>query len=572
MKILKKSLLVVSTLALGLAISGCSKGNVVSNAYKIKVNAKVSEYESMNRIADLEVKNYSFIYDNGYERFIKYTTTDGATVVYDFIYNKEIFKTTEGVSTIYCYQDGTVLLITYTDGTKEMRMTNGEVLIQKGEYTSLNSYNAHYEDKVKGKEYSILYFVTEANTVGNREVNYYKLTWFGKKNSKKQTVIDDDSDSYKLEKVSADDVKIYKTGDTYFDEDNYYYYATTSQSIIFYGNKTNNVKVRLNYGGYGMNVRVLNNYSSNKALVQLAKSTSGTAKYDVKYSSSYYMLDTYLVDAKKGTYERLENFNYYITSSTLTTIGKVAVARDMYKIKDSVVYDEVNVLFDGNFNVLEDSSKYAYSSTYTDLGNGNYLTTYNSKTYLTNSEGKIKKIFDGNFLVVPKEKIVVLYTGSKITFIDYNGKYIIDDVINGGSVNLISDNEIYYTNNIDGESHIITINKKKIGDDRLAGYTIADYDTSIQSVYYASEMIRYNNYYNRYFYRLTLNDSDNNGTMDCFSARFVTYSGLELGMTDNVNYFKLIDADFDANGDDCEMYFAVQNLGSTYKIQIYEIK
>ena len=72
MKLFKKSLLIVSTLALGLAVSGCSKGNVVSNAYKIKVNAKTTEYESMNKIVDLEVKNYSFIYANGMEKFLKF--------------------------------------------------------------------------------------------------------------------------------------------------------------------------------------------------------------------------------------------------------------------------------------------------------------------------------------------------------------------------------------------------------------------------------------------------------------------------------------------------------------------
>lgn len=572
MKLFKKSLLIVSTLALGLAVSGCSKGNVVSNAYKIKVNTKTTEYESMNKIVDLEVKNYSFIYANGVEKFIKYTTNNGETVVYDFIYNKEVFKTTEEVNTIYCYHDGTVLLITYTDGTKEMRMTNGEVLIPKGEYVSLNSYDAHYEDKVKGNEYSILYFVTETNTVGNREVNYYKITWQGKKNSKKELVIDDDCDSYKLEKVTADDVKVYKTGDDYLGKDSYYNYANTNQSIIFYGNNTSNVTVRLNYGSYGTYSRVLMNYNSNKALVQLAKSTTSTSKYDVAVGSSYYLLDTFLVDAEKGTYERIDDFNYYISTSSLSTIGKVAVARDVYKIKDKTVYDVVNICFDESFKVLETSSKYAYSSTYTDLGNGNYLTTYNSKTYLTNSQGKIKKIYSGNFYVVPKEKIIVISSGSKLSFIDFNGKYITDDVISGNSVNHISDNEIYYTSSVDGESHIITFENKKIVDDRLAGYTIEDSDTTIQNVYYASEMIRYNNYYNRYFYRLTLNDLDNNGIMDNFSATFTTFSGASLGKTDNVNYFKKMDVDFDADGDSCEMYFATQTLDSTYRIQIYELK
>ena len=96
MKIVKKSLIVASTLALGLVMTGCNKKNVNINKDNIIKTSSFSPVKSAYNQRTVRVKSYSKLS----ERFVQYKTVNDETVVYDVITNKEIYTTSDKVASI----------------------------------------------------------------------------------------------------------------------------------------------------------------------------------------------------------------------------------------------------------------------------------------------------------------------------------------------------------------------------------------------------------------------------------------------------------------------------------------
>ena len=571
MKLVKKALLVASSLSLGLTLVGCSRSKVIDNSYIYNIEYTDKQYSNLSKLFEAEIKSYTLKGD----RFLYITTKDSEVYLYDFIYDKVVFKTSEAVSSLYVYNGNTVMLITYDDGknTKELRFTNGEVIVDRGDYITLNTYDITTESNKKEKDYKKLYFAVEKNTPGARDLMYYEVSFKGIRNTNKSIVLDNNPETYTTKKVNAEDVRKFKAGDEYIIDGDYYTNAYINDTYIFYNSSSNQVTGELYLGGTS-NRKIITNSSTMKAIIQTTRQAN-SSKYDVKVGNSYYYLDTYFVDEKTGEYERVDNFKYYLIDSATSSLSSNLVVRGAYEIVDNMLVNKTNILINKSFKVVEDSTNKAFGTSYYDLGSGNYLTSYDSRTFIVNSNGDIKKAFNGSYTIVENGKAIAIKNGTKLTFIDFNGNYITDDVYaigQYGSVERVDGNKLYYSNTKDEKNHLVTFKNGKITLDEEVDYIIKSYNTDITSVSMSLADNYYNNYDYQCYYRLTLNDRNTDGYYDEFKMNFYKNDGSVIGETDYAYASNYINYATDKLGDNCNYIILDKTDGITKSVSVYKIK
>lgn len=570
MKLVKKSLLVASTLALGLTITGCSKKSSMmtkSNTYKFGTNYSLNNLEKKFSETVKSV-NYAS------SRFIRYTNTNDETVFYDFVMDKVVFKTSEKVISIYPYLDNTALLITYDDEkqTKEVVMTNGKVLVERGEYLGINVYSTRETYSYKEKNYKEFYAVINKHQAGEYTLDYYKVTIKGIKNSDKDLIMDKNPDGYEIVSATADEIKKYKAGDNVLADNDSYSYGANGNYINFYNQGSRKTKVQLSKSS-SASYKIYMNESTGKALVQFRESTSNT-NYDISIGGNKYLLDTYLVDTKAGTYKKLDNFKYYFfgdQESSYDVAGGTIVYNVGYIVDNMVPY-YINIFFDGDYKVSQDDQTYAYGTSYRDLGTGYYLTIFNGANYLTDKSGKIKKIFKGNVTYLKDAKVIALNYNNKLSFIDFKGNYITEDYIAvSGTPTAINGKTLYYTA-VDGSKHVIDFENSKLIRNEEVEYTLGSASTDITSASNAVELRMYNSANNDYFYFIDLIDNNGDNYKEAFTLTFYDKDVKEIGKIENV-----ISSDYtstyNSEGKDCNFYFVYEYNDDvdTYKIAVYEL-
>ena len=569
MKLFKKALIVASTLSLGLTLAGCSRSKVIDNAYIRKIEYTEKQYNNLSKLFDSEIKTYT-IKNN---RFLYITTKTSEVYLYDFIYDKVVFKTSEDVSSVYVYNSDTVMLITYNDEkkTKELRLTNGEVLIERGDYITLNSYDIKTDTIRKEKEYKKLYFATEKNTPGSRELNYYELTFKGIKNSEKEIVIDNNPENYTIKKVSAEEARKFDVGEEYTVDGTYYSYTTISGNLVFYNTTSGKVVAEFNTGStYN---KILYNSSTMKAIIQTRR-TANSNKYDIRIGTSYYYLDTYFVNAKTGEYELVDNFKYYLYDCSSSSLSGNIVCYGAYEIIDNTIACKTNILINKSFKVVEESTNKAFGTSYYNLGNGNYLTYYDNRTFIVNANGDIKKVFNGSYTIIEDAKAIAITNNNKLTFIDFKGKYITDDVfeITSNSLQTVNGNSVFYQNAKDQKNHLVTFKNGKLISNEEVDYTVTSYSNNITSVTMSLADNYYNNYNYKCFYRLTLNDRNTDGYYDEFKMNFYKNDGAVIGGTDNATKSTYLANKTDDLGDNCDYIILEKTDGITNGIMVYKLK
>lgn len=481
MKIVKKSLLLASTLALALAVTGCQKNNLLKGVKPQRLGVAPTQISKSTLKGSFEEVRY---YNTLGSRYIKYTTAQGKTAVYDYKAEKEVFSTEENVNTIYLYSE-VILLINYSDGTQEMRFIDGTSIYEKAKYDNIYAGNLETKYSFKLDNYEEIIAYTYNDEPGKDiEFTYYSIVYKGKKNENKKIV--QDYSSFTITKISADDVKKYHAGDTAIEDGSYYSSNVMGDTIVYFNTLSNKPIVGIDFdGGYKTVI------SKDKAILQIQTQTNYDGNYTVTDGNSYYNVDTYLINLKNGTYKRLNNFNYFLKNTTYTSFtDNYYCFRNAGKIegKEIICYNDITVsIKDGKIN---DNQKYVCSTSFIDLQNGNYLSYYNGMVFITNKNGEIKKEFEGYSTVFPKGKVIVISNGNKYRFIDFKGNYITDKAITATSKYDISLDTMYYKA-VDGVSHVITFADGKIATDDEVLYTVrsgyVDIDDIRSNVFYVEK-------------------------------------------------------------------------------------
>lgn len=562
MKLVKKSLFLTSIVALGLAVSGCQKkSNLLKDVHAMSLETAPTQYKTSTLKASFEnVRSYQTLGN----RYIRYLTVDGKTTVYDYISQKEIFSTEENVSTIYLYSE-VILLVTYSSGEQEMLFIDGTVIYEKGNYDNIFAGNIETKYTYKQDNYKEIIAYTYNDEPGKDiEYNYYSIMFKGKKNDNKAII--QDYSSITIKNLTIEDVKKYHAGDKIIEDENNYSVYESGDTLVYYDTSSNKSVLSIDIDGTYETV-----ISKDKALLQVAKTADGDDDFNVKDHDDFYFVDTYLLDLNNGTYKRLDNFDYYLLDSSYSSyttnyfyfrkVGKVVG-------NEIVMYDDITVsTSDGK---VCNSAKYAYTTSYVDLKNGNYITSYDGKVYITNSNGEIKKVFDGDYSIYPEGKVIALNRNGKCRFIDFKGNYVTDEAISVSYTFAISLDRMYYQTT-DGLDHVIKFTNGKIETDLevpySVTYTYVDFEDFRGNIYYVSK--------SNYYITATNLEFDSYGDTISCSLEFRNVNSDELiGTIENIT-----DWSYASNYNDNHVYakyvFAsgtVDTMTNSYTLSIYEIE
>ncbi|MCR5308332.1 MAG: hypothetical protein K6E24_05000 [bacterium] len=355
MKIVKKSLLVATTLALGLAMTGCKKNTLLKDINVSKLSTNDVSYKNLNQVFNQSVKHYDVR-----DSFITYITENDETVFYNYILEKELFRTTEKIDYITTYNHGKVLYIRYddTDRTEEYRTIDGDVLVERGKYFLLSDISIKTEYPSKADAYYEETFKLKSKKVGEEVVTkYYKLTTKAAKNANKRLV---ETGEFTLTEIAEKDAQIYNDGDAYLVDGESYSYNITSDGVIFYNYDSHKATLTLEKDDT-TTAKVF--MFKEKAIVQLIKNVNGMGKYNLFYNNNYYLIDTFACDAKKGTYERLENFDYYIGNvNSSTKLSHQLLLYSAGLIVDNKVVAYNDICLNSSFKVIQDDQMMFYAT------------------------------------------------------------------------------------------------------------------------------------------------------------------------------------------------------------------
>ncbi|MCR5461875.1 MAG: hypothetical protein K6E87_02290 [bacterium] len=548
MKIVKKSLIITSALALGLLVAGCGKKSVVindRNAYKMSELSKYDKYDTFkSNVLNVRVKSHQVLSN----RIVWYVTTNDETIIYDYMSNKVLYSTFDKVKSIAEYVDHNILMIKFndSDNSRMLIATNGTVLAEKDKYYDIGpSVISNKENKKKDNYSERIFYVLTKKTGSSSVVKYYKLVKAGVKNYRGK-LIEDLSLNYTLTEISEDEARKYKKGDSYPTSDEKYMYEcyddTSNKLLRFYDESTSKTILTMKYNGGSRKVIVL----KDKAIVQFYSETTANDNYDVCFNDTYLNVETYLVDLKNASYKKIDNFKYYLGYADYSTIetsddaeyAKYYTIENAGLIEKKTISKIVDIAIDNNAKVVQDDQKLVYYDTYYyDLGNGNYVVEENGTTYLTDKNGSIKKVFDGHSRVLYDSKVIVLYDSYsyyEVKLIDFKGNYIGNTIKSAGAT-IASDKEIFYKDKNDNSKlHLLKIDNASIVSDEIVDYAIST-STSISSLTNVkSEKDRYYNTYHYYFTAKPV-DKDNDEVTDYIDVTYYTIDGVELGKVSNVN-------------------------------------
>lgn len=560
MKLVKKSLILASTIALGLTITGCKKkSNILKDVKPSILETSPTQYSSQTlKVSFEEVRDYSTIGS----RYVRYLTAQGKTAVYDYKLGKEIFSTEEDVSSIYLYSE-VILLVTYLDGSQEMLFVDGTKIYEKATYDNIFAGNLEYKYTYKADNYEEIIAYTYNDEPGKDiEYNYYSITYKGKKTEDKKIV--KDYSSFTITKLTADDVKKYHEGDKVIEDGKYYSYATIGDTIVYYNTGSNKPVLSITANGTKRTI-----VSGTKAILQVQEDSDEYGNYDVYDGNDYYNIDTYLIDLKSGTYKRLDDFNYFLLDQATWAYTKnYFYFRHAGKIEGNnvICYNDITVCTSNG--KINDNQKYAYYTYYTDLKNGYYLTSYDSKVYLTNKNGEIKKVFEGSAKIFSVGKVIAIYSNNKYRFINFKGEYI-SDIMNINSTFDISLDSMYYRTT-DGKNCVMKFADGKIASTEEVDYSVTDIDTHVED-------IRSNIYYieeGNYYFKATSVTIDNYGdTTSCDLEFKQVGSDSSIGKMEGVTYWSSSVSTTD-EGKSAKYYFVcgeVSEMTASYTLSIYEI-
>lgn len=545
MKIVKKSLIITSALALGLLVAGCGKKSVVINKNNTYTKSNLTRYDKVNDFANklnIRVKKHSLLNNS---RMVWYVTTNDESVIYDIMSDKVIYKTFDKILSISQYLNNDLFMISFDDGdySRMLIASNGTVLAEKDNYANISAlYISEKENEKKNNFTEKTFYVLTKKNGESSKVKFYKLIKAGVKDYKGK-LIEDISLNYTLTEITEEEARKYKKGDLYPKSEYSFDYDDSGSELQFYDETSNRVVLTMNYGTSDKKVLIL----KDKALVQLYKETTSKDNYDVTYRDEYYNIETYIVDLKNASYKKADKFNYFIGESGISEVydgndneyPKYYILANAGLIEDRVVSNRLDIAIDNNIKVVQKDQKLVYEGSYFyDLGNGNYITEESGITYLTDKNGSIKKVFNGYSRVLYESKLVMIYDSysySEIKFIDFKGNYISDKNINTNGVTIVSDKEVYYKDAADStKRHLLKLDNKAIVSDEIVDYEIYNSTTISSATSISSEKDRYYSTYNFYCTAKPV-DNDSDDVYDTFDVTYYTIDGNQLGQTSKVS-------------------------------------
>lgn len=564
MKIVKKSLIIASTLALGLTLVGCNKKNVAINKNSIVKLADEKPVSSAQNQRNVRIKNGQYrIYEN---RFVAYKTSNEQLVIYDPITNKEIYSTSDEIDDINFSLGSSVLVISFDDGSETAVSTNGKTLVDKG-YHSIDLRTIDVEKK-NNKYYETTFYIATKKVGEQSVVKFYKMT----KNlikDKNGDLIEELNLDYKLDEISEKDILEYKKGDSYPKSNKRYTYSTNSSNVTFYDNNSKRAIVSINSTADYLKVILL----KDKAIVQYLDKTTSEDNYDVTIGDEYYNYITYKVDLKKGTYKKVNDFKYLIFASGDPTEIYNSVddeypnyyfVKGAFLVKDKVLSDSVSICLDNNAKVVMKDQKYVYcDSDYYDLGNGNYITyddVYDSVVYLTDKNGLVKKVFNGNAGVLYDSKVICIENNQELYLLDFKGNYITDKPIRfSGDLVFADQTHVYYTSQSDNKMRLLTL-----GDSKIVSDVEIEYKASISSsVTFSTTTINEEDRYycdNNFYFTLEAADLNGDNIKDCYNIYYYSVNGNKIYQLDGIRNMSYHES---TNIDGSTCYIALSTVYST---------
>lgn len=576
MKLLKKTLILTSTLALGLTLVGCGKKSVAVNERYIYEYKGTKELSKVTNQLTMRVKGYSRINN----RIYLYQTTNDETVIFDVLCNKEIYRTTDKVSDARVYLNGNVVVLTFDDdhSSRMAVATNGTILAEKGNYYSLNvSLVDEKLDRKKNKYRETIFAVLTKKIGEDSIVNFYKVTKIGVKSEATSRLMEDLSLDYKLVKITEQEAATYKKGDEYPKSKKNYSYEVNTNNIVFYDGNTSKILVEIKSSASERKVFMF----KDKALVQVVEYTTSSDNYDFSSGDSYYNYKTYKVDLKSGTYKEIK-FDYLVayasTYRIYTEYGqddfKYMGFADACLIKDKNLSNLTNICLDNNLKVVQDDQNLSiYSTTYYDLNNGSYAILNGGYVSFTDKKGKIKKMFKGYGKLCYGSKLIVIYdsTNYEIKFLDFKGNYVGETIKYSNYISFISDKEFYYTDPVDGKYHLVTLDNGNVVSNVVVDYTVSSgsaatittADKDGKNIFYSSS---------NYYFTAKKVDEDSDLVYDNFTLNLYSASGKQVLTDSKLLSYSLFDI---TNLDGYGAYIAVSTkdkvtsgLNSDYILQI----
>lgn len=529
MKMLKKALLLTSTLALGFTLAGCSKKNVLlekGNIYD-DYNEPYKQVKSLNTITELEVISHKRLND----RYFWAITKNKETIIYDLYLNKEVFKTSDRATVVTGTIGYNIFTITFEDGSKAIVASNGQTLVNKAKFVYLTTGEvSHTYDSKLEKFEETKFYINSVNESLEEQTKFYSLVIPGVKDENKKIVKDEDTSKYTITEINENDVKKSKIGDIFPEaNDKYYryYYTTYDNKLSFYNSGNTEIICSLDIKNIYTDYTVI--ILKDKALVQVARSAGDNGvNYDVIVNGSKYYLDTFIVNLKNRTIDRVLNFNYYIADSSHSTLNKGVCLYDVYEIIDGNTFTQTDIALDNNFNVIQTDQRYSYDNTeYYDLKNGYYVCNGDSKTYLCDKSGYIVKVFDGDLSFVYNSKIIGVVNNDALTFIDYKGNYITDDVYEtNGDMIFLDNGSVYYCDEIPGKPHVITFENNMVKD-----VVDVDYEYEYTLTTNCLDINANTRYYNNgsFYFTGVQNDVDSDDSADNMTISIYNYNDEMIG-------------------------------------------
>lgn len=527
MKLFKKSLILVSTVALGFTLAGCSKKNALLNEagiYKLNGSDSYVQYKSITQTAQLEVKSYSKIKDS----IIRYISPTDEYVIYDVKYGKEIFKTTEKIYNVVAYGEGEILSITYDDEDKTRQIigANGQTIFERGKYKKLSTEIIKITpiDKNDVCEEKIVKFIVKSENDTDNSVFYYKVTVPQKKNEKgKADGKDYDKTHYTFKSINEEEAIIVKKGDKYDLGSSGYRVNYNSDYFSVTDYKTLSTIFEMTYEADDVECIKTND----KALLQIMNKTTSETVYDVIDSKgNKYVVDTYEITFKDGSYKRLDNYEYFLKDIDTMEYDDKTIVLGASLVKGNMEIETVDFIVDKSLKNIQDSAKYIYNQySYWDLGNGYYLEdSNNGNVYFTDKNGIIKKTYSGFSQIIEKAKVIIIADNARKRFAiyDFKGNLVREETYSYSSYETTSFGgyNFFYVDAKTGDSHLMTFEKGELVNNEIVDYDYADFINynKTYTVDNVSEAYRY--YTQRRYVKAELIDYDTDFTYDAFTFTF----------------------------------------------------
>ena len=272
-----------------------------------------------------------------------------------------------------------------------------------------------------------------------------------------------------------------------------------------------------------------------------------------------------MVDLKNGSYKKIDKFNYFLLKSDEdmvitekdydedTYVPKYFILSNVGFIQNKIVVNFGDICIDSNGKTVQDDQKQTYFTTsYYDLGNGNYITCADDISYLTNKSGTIKKVYSGNAYVLYDSKLIALidYDNDELKFIDFKGNYVSERNIKfyDDEITIADDKTIYYQS-VDGKLHLITLDNGAISNDTVVDYEITSIlnISSVTDIYSDSDR-HYKEY--GFYYTAKAKDTDNDDVEDVFDVTYYTTSGNSITNIANIQEIEMFKTT-NLDGEEC---------------------